>query len=133
MPVTASATRWAPVRTRSTRAVLIVLSPVCSLAGDSFRFDDTIQGQGPGSPRPHLALKRSLGNGRELARVLLRLARRALAGLVRRVLVRHERARAGRRGRGGGDRRRAGRAGGAGGAGAQWPSDRSADDTAGQQ
>src|SRR5438105_3473981 len=97
MPVAASATRWAPERTRSTRVLLIVLSPIVRIAPASFRFDDTLQSQGPGATRPHFALRRSLGNGRDLARVLLRLARSALTGFMRGVLVRHKRPRAGAR------------------------------------
>src|ERR1700687_3993555 len=91
MPVAASATRWAPERTRSTRAILNVLSPVPSFAAYSFRIDDTIQVRGRDDPGP-FSCQAALGNGRHLARVLLRLARGTLAGLVRGGLIRHERA-----------------------------------------
>src|SRR6266566_815295 len=112
MPVAASATRWAPARTRSTRVVVNVLSPVCSLAPDPFRFDDNTRVGAGITPAP-VPLKRTLGNGRDLARVLLRLPRRTFTGFVRGVFVGHELTRlcARRRGGRGGGRRRAGRAG----------------------
>src|ERR1700726_2630581 len=100
MPVAASATRWAPERTRSTRAALNVLPPLPSFAACSFRFDDTIQVRGRDHPGPFLG-QMALGNGRPLARVLLRLSPGRLTGFLGRGLVRHERARAYGRGRGG--------------------------------
>src|ERR1700716_281741 len=124
MAVAARATRWAPERTRSTRAILNVLSPVPTLAACSFRFDDTIQSRGRDDPGPIVLGKRRLGNGRDLARVLLRLPRRTLSRLVRRVFVRHKGAGSGARAgsrRGGSGRR--------GSAGAQRPGDGGADDT----
>src|SRR5438876_8766209 len=128
MPVAPSATRRAPDRTRSTRAILNVLSPFATLAAGSFRFDDTIQSWGRENPGPIELVCRRLGNGRDLARVLLRLARRTLSRLVRGGLVRHEGARAGARaGSGRGDIGRRGCAGG------ERACDHGTDDTARQQ
>src|SRR5437773_11569307 len=97
MPVAASATRRAPDGTRSTRAILNVLSPFATLAAGSFRFDDTIQSWGRENPGPIVLGCRRLGNGRDLARVLLRLPRRTVSRLDRGGRVRHEGRRSGAR------------------------------------
>src|SRR5207245_9431417 len=119
---------WSPDPPRSAPAILNVLSPFATLAACSFRFDDTIQSWGRENLGPIVLVCRRLGNGRDLARVLLRLARRTLSRLVRCGLVRHEGAGAGARaGSGRGDIGRRGCAG------AQRPGDRGADDAARQQ
>src|SRR5438128_10519441 len=99
MPVAASATRWAPDRTRSTRCVLNVLSPDPILLRPSFRFHDANSvpqpveinaSEGPDDPTPPLPIGPRLWDGRDLAGILLGLACSALTRLMGRVLVRHE-------------------------------------------
>src|SRR2546428_13402304 len=91
MPVAARATRWAPDRTRSTRAMLNVLSPTPVWGRDPFDLMTPYKLGAGLDPGPLVLVCRRLGNGRALARVLLPLPRRTLSPLVRRRLGGHDR------------------------------------------
>src|SRR2546428_13768353 len=97
MPVAARATRWAPDRTRSTRAMLNVLSPTPVWGRDPFDLMTPYKLGAGIDPGPIVLVCRRLGNGRDLARALLRLPLRTLSRLVRRGLVGPESAGAGAR------------------------------------